>query len=94
MWLIDFLKDNWVIITFFFTTIITCLKMYINYKDATKCSLRNDILQIYDSCKDKEQITHYQLQAILYSSEIYFKMGGNSFVEDIISKVKEFKIID
>ena len=94
MVVIDFIKNYWVIITFFFTTIITCLKMYINYKEATKCSLRNDILQIYDSCKDKEEITHYQLQAILYSSEIYFKMGGNSFVKEVISKVKKFKLID
>lgn len=94
MVVIEFIKTYWVIITFFFTTIITCLKMYHNYKDATKCSLRNDILQIYDTCKDKEEITHYQLQAILYSSEIYFKMGGNSFVEEVISKVKKFKVID
>lgn len=68
--------------------------MYINYIEATKCSLRNDILQIYDSCKDKKIITHYQLQALKYSSEIYFKMGGNSFVKDIVDRVKNFELID
>ena len=94
MLILDFLKSNWVIITFFTGTIITCVKMYINYIEATKCSLRNDILQIYDSCKDKKIITHYQLQALKYSSEIYFKMGGNSFVKDIVDRVKNFELID
>lgn len=92
--ILDFLKNNWVIITFFFTTLVTCLKMYNNYIEATRCSLRNDILQIYDSCKDNKQITHYQLSAIKYSSELYFKLKGNSFVRDIVDRVKEFELID
>lgn len=62
--------------------------------DAMKCSLRNDILSVYDRCKDKKQITHYQLQSIKYSSEIYFKMRGNSFVEDIVKRVEKFEVID
>ena len=62
--------------------------------DAMKCSLRNDILSVYDRCKDKKQITHYQLQSIKYSSEIYFKMKGNSFVEDIVKRVEKFEVID
>lgn len=92
--MLDFLKNYWVIIMFFTTTIITCVRMYLNYIEATKCSLRNDILQIYDSCKDKKQITHYQLSAIKYSSEVYFKLKGNSFVHDIVDRVKEFELID
>lgn len=94
MLILDFLKNYWVIIMFFGTTIITCIKMYKNYIEATKCSLRNDILQIYDSCKDKKQITHYQLSAIKYSSEVYFRLKGNSFVKDIVDRVKEFELVD
>lgn len=94
MLILDFLKNYWVIIVFFTTTIITCIKMYMNYIEATKCSLRNDILQIYDSCKDKKQITHYQLSAIKYSSEVYFRLKGNSFVKDIVDRVKEFDLVD
>ena len=62
--------------------------------DAMKCSLRNDILSVYDRCKDKKQITHYQLQSIKYSSEIYFRMKGNSFVKDIMKRVENFEVID
>ena len=90
----NFLKTYWVVITFFGGTILTGIRMYKNYVEATKCSLRNDILQIYDSCKDKKQITHYQLQAIKYSSELYFKMKGNSFVQDVIDRVKSFELVD
>lgn len=62
--------------------------------EATKCSLRNDILDIYDRCKDKKQITHYQLESIKYSSDLYFKLKGNSFVEDVVDRVKNFDLID
>ena len=60
----------------------------------TKCSLRNDILDIYDRCKDKKQITYYQLQSIKSSYEEYRKLKGNSFVQDIVERVDEFEIID
>lgn len=62
--------------------------------EATKCSLRNDILDIYDRCKDSKKITHYQLESIQYSSELYFKLKGNSFVHDVVDRVKNFDLID
>lgn len=69
-------------------------KVYKVNKEATKCSLRNDILDIYDRCKDKKEITHYQLESIKYSSELYFKLKGNSFVKDVVDRVKDFELID
>lgn len=92
--ILNFIKENWVVISFFSGTIITGFKMWLSYREATKCSLRNDILQIYDTCKDNKKITHYQLQAIKYSSELYFKLGGNSFVKDVVDRVKGFELID
>ena len=68
--------------------------MFHIYIKATKCSLRNDILQIYDLCKDSRTITKYQLQAIKYTSDLYFKLRGNSFVHDIVEKVSKFDLID
>lgn len=94
MEILKFLKDNWVIISFCGATLITAIKMYKNYVLGIKCSLRNDILEIYDRCKDKKKITHYQLQSIKYSSDLYFKLGGNSFVRDVVDRVKEFELID
>lgn len=94
MEILEFLKNNWVVISFCGTTLFTALKMYKSYVAGIKCSLRNDILDIYDRCKDKKKITHYQLQSIKYSSELYFKLGGNSFVKDVVDRVKEFELID
>lgn len=62
--------------------------------EGIKCSLRNDILDIYDRCKDKKQITHYQLQSIQYSYHLYKKLKGNSFVDDIMKRVEGFELID
>lgn len=92
--IIQFLKEYWVIISFLLTILLTAITMFHIYIKSTKCSLRNDILQIYDLCKDKKQITRYQLQAIMYTSELYFKLKGNSFVYDIVNKVSKFELID
>lgn len=92
--ILQFLKDYWVIISFLLTTLLTAITMFRIYIKATKCSLRNDILQIYDSCKENKSITKYQLQAIKYTSDLYFKLRGNSFVHDIVEKVSKFDLID
>lgn len=62
--------------------------------EATKCSLRNDILDIYDRCKENKEITHYQLESIQHSAEIYFRLKGNAFVESLMKKVEKFEVID
>ncbi len=92
--ILNFIKTYWVQIVFVCTVFISIIKIILLMIDAMKCSLRNDILSVYDRCKDKKQITHYQLQSIKYSSEIYFRMKGNSFVEDIVKRVEKFEVID
>lgn len=94
MEIINFLKEYWVLITFFIGEIVALFIFVQSIHKGTKCSLRNDILDIYDRCKDKKQITHYQLQSIKYSFELYKKLKGNSFVEDIMKRIEEFELID
>lgn len=94
MEIIDFIKEYWAIISFFIGEIGVVWVFVRNIKKGIKCTLRNDILEIYDKCKDKEEITHYQLQSIKYSYDVYKKLKGNSFVDDIVDKVNTFKIID
>lgn len=94
MGIIKFIKDYWVLITFTFGAVSTFLVFIKDAIEAIKCSLRNDILSIYDRCKDKKQITHYQLEALHHSAERYFKFKGNSFVKDLIERVDEFEIVD
>ena len=62
--------------------------------EATKCSLRNDILGIYDRCKEKKKITKWQLESILYSYKQYKALKGNSFIDALVEKVQKFEVID
>lgn len=94
MEIMEFIKNYWALITFLVTFLICIYKFTKAMIEATKCSLRNDILSIYDRCKDIKQITMYQKQSIIYSYEQYKALKGNSFVEDIVKIVNTFEIID
>lgn len=94
MVILDFLKEYWVIITFFIGEIAILCGFVKSLRDAILCSLRNDILDIYDRCKDSKKITRYQLQSISFSYAIYKKFGGNSFVDEIVEIIRQFEIID
>ena len=94
MEILSFIKEYWVLIS----TLIAELGMLLGFiyliKKALRCSLRNDILDIYDRCKEKGKITHYQLQSINYSYDVYKKLGGNSFIDEIIDRLKDFDLVD
>lgn len=93
MEIINFIKEYWVLITFFVGE-IGALFLFAKYIiDAIKCLLRNDILNIYDRCKDEKKITRYQLQSVHLSYAIYKKLKGNSFIDEIMEEIKEFEII-
>ena len=94
MEIIEFLKEYWVIITFFVGEIGVVWAFVRSIIKGIKCSLRNDILDIYDRCKDKKEITHYQSQSIKFSYDVYKMLKGNSFVDDIIKILSDFKITD
>ena len=95
MQIINFIKEYWVLITFL-AGVISTFFIFIYYLiEAIKCSLRNDILDIYDRAVARgNKITHYELEALTHSAEVYFKLKGNSFVQVLMEKVKSFEIID
>ena len=92
--ILNFIKDYWTILVFLVGIFGTLLTFIFYMIEATKCSLRNDILTIYDKSKDSKKITHYQLEAMEHSAEIYFKLKGNSFVKDVLERSKQFELID
>lgn len=94
MEILEFIKEYWVIITAFLGEIGVLWGFVKNINKSTQCTLRNDILDIYDRCKESGKITHYQLQSIMYSYDRYKKLKGNSFVEDIIERIQDFELID
>lgn len=91
---LEFIKDYWFFITFCLTTALSLYRVVKVQSEATKCSLRNDVLTIYDRCKESKKITHYELESIQHSAELYFKLKGNSFIKDIIERVKNFELVD
>ena len=94
MEILKLIKEYWVLITFLGTMISAFFVFSVTMIAAIKCSLRNDILDIYDRCKDKKEITRYQLESIRYSHDIYKKLWGNSFVDEVVNIVIEFNLID
>lgn len=92
--IIQIIKEYWVIITFLCGVLAAMFTFGKSMIEATKCSLRNDILEIYDRCKEKKQITKYQLESIEYSYKQYKSLRGNSFVQNLVEKVETFEIID
>ena len=91
--MLDFIKNYWTQIIFISGIVIGFIKLEIAYREGTKCSLRNDILQIYEQCKDTKEITLYQFEAIMMSYELYGKLKGNSFVQNIVEGIKTYKKI-
>ncbi len=94
MEILDFIKEYWVLISAFAGEVGILFAFIKNINESTKCTLRNDILDIYDRCKDQKKITHYQLQSIMSSYDQYKKRKGNSFVKDIVERVQEFDLVD
>lgn len=92
--IIEFLEKHWVLITFTLGELSALFIFAKTMFEGIKCSLRNDILEIYDRCKDTKQITHYQLQSLEYSYKLYKSLKGNSFVDEIHNRIKTFEIID
>ena len=84
--IIGFIREYWVLITFFVSEVGVMWAFVGAIRKACKCTLRNDILDIYDRCKEKKQITKYQLQCVTYSYDVYKKLKGNSFVDTIVKE--------
>ena len=94
MEIINFIKDYWVLITFFVSEIGILFAFVKSIQRGTKCSLRNDIVEIYEQCKQKKEITRYQLETVYLSFQEYKKLKGNSFVEKLVKEIEGFKILD
>ena len=92
--ILDFLSKYWSMLLFLGGFFITLGKYQIAQTRAIKCSLRNDILEIWDRCKNDKKITKFQLEAIELSYTEYKKLKGNSFVDNIHEKVKTFDIVE
>lgn len=90
----EWIKEYWVQLVFLVSILGTLIGFIIAMINATKCTLRNDILEIWDRCKDKEEITRYQLESYISSRDLYFKLKGDGFVHQLDKRITGFKIVD
>lgn len=90
MEIVKFVKEYWTQLFFFFS-MLGIVKAFI---EATKCSLRNDMLMIWDICSPKGKITKYQLESFMASRDLYYKLHGDGFIHAIDTKIQKFEIID
>lgn len=91
--ILDFLREYWVLITFFMGEVLLLIKYITSINNGIKCTLRNDIVEIYELCKDKKEITYYQYQTVCMSYEEYKKLKGNSFIDGLMETIKTFKVV-
>lgn len=88
------IKEYWTQIVFAIGLIASLYTIIKNNNEAVKCSLRNDMLEIWDKCKDKKEITKYQLESFMNSRDLYYKKKGDGFIHAIDTQIQTFKIID
>jgi hypothetical protein len=91
--MIKFITSYWTQLIFIGGLIIGFIKLEIAYREGTKCSLRNDILQIYNQYRNEKAIPLYDFEAISLSYGLYHKYKGNSFVDSIWAEVQTWKKI-
>ena len=91
--MIKFLTQYWTQLIFIGGLILGFIRLEIAYREGTKCSLRNDILQIYNQYKDKKEIPLNDFEALSLSYGLYKKYKGNSFVDSIWNEAQTWKKI-
>ena len=89
--MIKFITSYWTQIIFISGLIVGFIKLEFAYREGTKCSLRNDILAIYNQYREKKEIPLYDFEAVSLSYELYKKYKGNSFVDSIWQEVQTWK---
>lgn len=94
MKVLEFIRNYWTQIVFLVGLIASVVIIVRNNNEAIKCSLRNDMLEIWDKCKDRKQITKYELESFTTSRDLYYKKKGDGFIHIIDTKIQTFEIID
>ena len=56
--------------------------------------LRHEIVNVYVAYKDIKEIPFFLKESTLIIYEVYKALGGNSFIEQIIAELKQWKVVD
>lgn len=94
MEILNFIKTYWTQLVFLFGLLSVWIVQIRASREATRCSLRNDILEIWDKCKESKTITKWQLESYTNSRDLYFKLKGDGFVHALDNQITKFEIVD
>lgn len=71
--------------------VITSIKKIAN---GTRCQLRSDMLRIYYRNHDKQEIREYEYRNFVELHGAYKALNGNSFIDEIYERIKEWDIVN
>lgn len=63
-----------------------------SFGDGIKCLLRKDMMDTYYRNRDDETLHEYEKKNFLFEYEAYKALGGNSFIDDVSKKVREWAV--
>lgn len=61
--------------------------------NGTRCQLRSEMLRIYYRNHDAKTIRQYEYQNFVELYDAYKALHGNSFIDEIYEKIKEWEIV-
>ena len=61
--------------------------------NGTKCQLRSEMLRIYYHNHQLSKIRQYEYENFVALYEAYKALGGNSFIDEIYEKIKDWEIV-
>ena len=62
-------------------------------KEGDRCLLRSEMLRIYYTCIEKQEIHQFEFENFIKLYDAYKALGGNSFIDEINIEVRQWKII-
>lgn len=73
--------------------IIAIYKIIRNIANGTKCQLRTEMLNMYYDHRDSKEWEEYQRLNFDKLYAAYKSLHGNSFIDDVYSETRHFKVI-
>ncbi len=61
--------------------------------DGTKCQLRSEMLRIYYHNHQSSTIRQHEYENFAALYKAYKALGGNSFIDEIYEKIKDWEIV-
>lgn len=62
-------------------------------QEGQRCVLRSDMLHTYYKHKDERTIRQYELENYMLEYQAYKALKGNSFIDGITEKVKDWEVL-